>query len=87
LAKLASQLGHRVESAFDQRHQLSRGKFSLRIAAGDDLLLGSVLLQRGRCGLARVREGPCESGQEMRKWLEKVKAGKREQKRTAEGIL
>jgi hypothetical protein len=76
-----------VESAFDQCHQLSGGKFSLGVAAGDDLLLGSVLLQRGYCVLVRVREGPYESGQKMRKRLERAKARKRGQKRTAEGIL
>jgi hypothetical protein len=46
-----------------------------------------VLLQRGCCGLVRVREGPCESGQKMMKQLEREKARKREQKHTAEGIL
>jgi hypothetical protein len=76
LAKLASQLGHRVESAFDQRHQLSRGKFILGIAAGDDFLLGSVLLQRDCCGPVRIGEGPCKSGQKMRKQLDKARARK-----------
>jgi hypothetical protein len=87
LAKLASQLGHRVESAFDQRHQLSRGKFILGIDGGDELLLGSVLLQHGRRGPIRVRESSCETGQEMRKQLEKARSRKWEQKPTAEGLL
>jgi hypothetical protein len=76
-----------VESAFDQYHQLSGGKFGLGVVAGDDLLLGPILLQRGCRGPVRVREGPYKSGQKMRKRLERAKAGKRGQKRTVKSVL
>jgi hypothetical protein len=87
LAKFAPQLSYWVESAFDQCHQLSGGKFGLGVITGDDLLLRPILLQRGCRGSVRVREGPCKSGQEMRKRLEKAKAGKRREKRTVKSIL
>jgi hypothetical protein len=76
-----------VESAFDQSHQLSGGKAGLRVVARNNLLLRPILLQRGCCGLVRVRKGPCKSSQEMRKRLEGAKAGMRKQKRTLKRVL
>jgi hypothetical protein len=76
-----------VESAFDQCHQLSGGKVGLGVVVRDNLLLHPILLQRGYRGPVRVREGPCKSGQKMRKRLERAKARKRREKRTVKSVL
>jgi hypothetical protein len=72
---------------YHQCHQLSGGKVGLRVVARDGLSLRPILLQRGCRGPIKVREGPCKSGQKMRKWLERAKARKRREKRTVKSVL
>jgi hypothetical protein len=63
LTKIRSQLSYWLESAFDQCHQFSGGELGLEVFAADDLLLHPVLLQRGRRGYVRIREGLCKSNE------------------------
>jgi hypothetical protein len=60
LAKISPQFSYWVEPAFDRCHQFSGGKLGLGVVARDDLLLHLILLQCGRRGPVRIREGLCE---------------------------